>query len=141
MSLTQLYFALCTTPGMSTHVVAACADTLQALTRSRKKMSIEDMRLPWKPIYHILSRDLFLTRREFEYTYVRSTMISDLWELTYVLSLSQLSWCMGYIADTSRRFFHPAAIDEMLATFVPQINGTNLDVCWKMSNLSFAEPD
>lgn len=66
--LCQLYFAICTTPGMSTQVVAACADTLQFLTRSHKKLSIEDMRLPWKPIYNILKKDLFLSRREFEYT-------------------------------------------------------------------------
>lgn len=35
---------------------------------------------------------------------------------------------MGYIADLSRRFFHPAAIEEMLSTFLPDFNGTNLDV-------------
>lgn len=36
---------------------------------------------------------------------------------------------MGYLANLARRFFHPAAIDEMLSTFVPLINGTSLDVC------------
>lgn len=35
---------------------------------------------------------------------------------------------MGYIIDSSRRFFHPAAIDEMLETFLPYMNGTNLNV-------------
>ena len=35
---------------------------------------------------------------------------------------------MGYIAETVRRFYHPAAIDEMLSTFIPMINGTNLNV-------------
>jgi len=40
----------------------------------------------------------------------------------------QLSWCMGYIADNSRKFFHPAAINEMLSTFLPQLDGTKLDV-------------
>jgi proteasome activator subunit 4 len=35
---------------------------------------------------------------------------------------------MGYIADHARRFFHPAAIDEMLSTFVPLIDGSKLDV-------------
>jgi hypothetical protein len=35
---------------------------------------------------------------------------------------------MGYIADNLRRFFHPAAIEEMLSTFVPQMNGTELNV-------------
>jgi hypothetical protein len=41
---------------------------------------------------------------------------------------SQLSWCMGYIADSARKFFHPGAINDMLSTFVPLIDGTNLDV-------------
>jgi proteasome activator subunit 4 len=35
---------------------------------------------------------------------------------------------MGYIAENSRRFFHPAAINEMLSTFLPLVDGTKLDV-------------
>ena len=35
---------------------------------------------------------------------------------------------MGYIAENIRRFFHPAAIDEMLSTFLPMMNGTSLNV-------------
>lgn len=35
---------------------------------------------------------------------------------------------MGYVAETVRRFFHPAAIDEMLSVFVPMLDGTNLNV-------------
>jgi proteasome activator subunit 4 len=35
---------------------------------------------------------------------------------------------MGYIASQMSKFFHPAAIDEMLSEFVPMLNGTNLDV-------------
>jgi proteasome activator subunit 4 len=54
---------------MPTQLVATCADAFQTLTKSKKKLSIDDMRLPWKPIYNILSEDLFLTRRQFEYTY------------------------------------------------------------------------
>lgn len=34
---------------------------------------------------------------------------------------------MGYMADNANRFFHPAAIDEMLSRFIPQI-GDSLDV-------------
>ena len=41
---------------------------------------------------------------------------------------SQISWYMGYIADNIRRFFHPAATEEMLSTFLPQMNGTELNV-------------
>ncbi|KAJ6627245.1 hypothetical protein B0H10DRAFT_1941394 [Mycena sp. CBHHK59/15] len=39
----------------------------------------------------------------------------------------QLPWVMGYIAANSRRFFHPAAANEMLSVFVPLINGTDLN--------------
>ncbi|KAG1716353.1 hypothetical protein ID866_837 [Astraeus odoratus] len=105
--LAKLYFQICVTPGMSTQVIAVCADGLSNLTRSKKKLSLEDMRLPWRPLYDILHKDLFLTRRQFEY--------------------NQLSTHMGCIAETVRRFFHPAAINDMLSTFVPGINGTNLD--------------
>ena len=35
---------------------------------------------------------------------------------------------MGYIAESIRRFYHPAAIDEMLSTFLPLMNGTSLSV-------------
>ncbi len=35
---------------------------------------------------------------------------------------------MGYIAENVRRFFHPAAIDEMLSTFLPTMNCTELNV-------------
>ncbi|KAM6497955.1 hypothetical protein JOM56_005903 [Amanita muscaria] len=105
--LAKLYFHVSTTPGMPAQIVATCADGFKWLTRSKKKLSVKDMRLPWKPIYDLLSNDLFLKRREFEYT--------------------QLSWYLGYIASNSRRFFHPATIEDMLATFVPLIDGTNLD--------------
>ncbi|KDQ54765.1 hypothetical protein JAAARDRAFT_71570 [Jaapia argillacea MUCL 33604] len=107
IKLAKIYFHICTTPGMPTHIVATCADELRLLTRSKKKLSVEDMRLPWMPIYKLLSKDLFLTRRQFE--------------------ISQTTWYMGYIAENVRRFFHPAAIDEMLSTFLPMFNGTDLD--------------
>ena len=57
-----------------------------------------------------------------------------------IAKLSQLSWCMGYIADNARKFFHPAAINDMLSTFVPLIDGTSLDVCADSSYIHF-HPD
>ncbi|KAF8807238.1 hypothetical protein BYT27DRAFT_7232792 [Phlegmacium glaucopus] len=107
VALAKLYFQISITPGMPTQIVATCADGFKELTKCKHKITIDDMRLPWKPIYDILSQDLFLSRREFEYT--------------------QVSWCMGYIAENSRKFFHPAAINEMLSTFLPQLDGTRLD--------------
>ncbi|KAF9056646.1 hypothetical protein BJ165DRAFT_1522537 [Panaeolus papilionaceus] len=107
VALAKLYFHLSVTPGMSTEMVSTCADAFKTLTKSKHKITIDDMRLPWKPIYDILGQDLFLSRRQFEYTHI--------------------SWCMGYIADNSRKFFHPAAISDILSTFLPLLDGTKLD--------------
>jgi hypothetical protein len=105
--LAALYFALCTTPGMPNQIVEACADTLQVLIRSKNKLSIDDMRLPWKPIYNILSRDLFLTRREFEYTYVDSAMISRPWDLTYGSLCQRTSLVYGVYCKHVQKIFPP----------------------------------
>ncbi|KAI0308000.1 hypothetical protein B0F90DRAFT_1813347 [Multifurca ochricompacta] len=105
--LVDLYYSMCTTPGMPLHIVATCSDALEILTRSKNKLSIQDIRLPWSPVFDILRHDLFLTRRQFE--------------------VSQTSYYMGMIASIVQRFFHPAAIDQMLETFLPLINGTHLN--------------
>lgn len=64
--LIRVYFHLATLPGMPTHIVATVSDGLHVLTRSKKKLSIEDLRLPWKPLFNILENDIFLSRRQFE---------------------------------------------------------------------------
>ena len=61
---------MCTMPGMPLHIVATCSDALEILTRSKNKLSIQDIRLPWLPILDILRYDLFLTRRQFEVRFV-----------------------------------------------------------------------
>ena len=66
IALIKLFFEVAVTPGMPANIVAVAADALSFLTRSKTKISIEDMRLPWKPIYKILSKELFLSRRKFE---------------------------------------------------------------------------
>jgi proteasome activator subunit 4 len=57
--------------GMPGDTVSTCMETLAMLTRSKKKLGIEDLRLPWRPVYNILSQDLFLRRRQYEYRYVQ----------------------------------------------------------------------
>ena len=61
---------MCTMPGMPLHIIATCSDALENLTRSKNKLSIQDIRLPWLPILDILRHDLFLTRRQFEVRFV-----------------------------------------------------------------------
>jgi len=125
--LIRIYFHLATLPGMPTHIVATVADGLHVLTRSKKKLTIEDLRLPWKPLFNILDNDLFLSRRQFEIRCVIPFLLDA--PGSNCVCRSQISWYMGYIADNVRRFFHPAATEEMLTTFVPRVNGTELNVC------------
>jgi proteasome activator subunit 4 len=120
-------------PGMQLHIVATCSDALENLTRSKNKLSIQDVRLPWLPIFDILRHDLFLTRRQFEVRFVLYPELSSQYLADFDLRTSQTSYYMGTIASTVQRFFHPAAIDQMLETFVPLINGTNLNVCLNLS--------
>jgi hypothetical protein len=70
MLLVDLYYSMCTMPGMPLHIVATCSDALEILTRSKNKLSIQDIRLPWLPTLDILRHDLFLTRRQFEVRFV-----------------------------------------------------------------------
>jgi proteasome activator subunit 4 len=76
IALAKLYFQLSVTPGMPTPIIATCADGFKVLTKSKHKITIDDMRLPWKPVYDILSQDLFLSRRQFEYTLVSNVVIT-----------------------------------------------------------------
>lgn len=78
--LATLYYHICTTPGMPTHILATCSDNLHTLLQSKKKLNIDDLRLPWKPVYNILSKDLFLTRRQFE---IQCVLLSLEWTYTY----------------------------------------------------------
>jgi proteasome activator subunit 4 len=141
IKLAKVYFHVATIPGMPIGIVALCADTLTMLIKSKKILSIRDMRLPWRPVYDILCQDLFLRRRQFEYTYAQNVtfFIAFIW--SHLHHSSQLTESMGNIASCSRRFFHPAAIDEMLSTFVPLIDGTSLDVRSPLPFLIAMVPD
>jgi proteasome activator subunit 4 len=71
--LIRIYFHLATLPGMPTHIIATVTNALQLLARSKKKLSVDDLRLPWKPLFNVMTQDLFLSRRQFE---IRSMTIS-----------------------------------------------------------------
>lgn len=65
-ALVKLYFEVATLPGMHSAVINVAVEGLSDFTRSKKKLTINDLRMPWKPIYELLSDELFLPRRKFE---------------------------------------------------------------------------
>ncbi|KAG8888929.1 hypothetical protein FRB98_006471 [Tulasnella sp. 332] len=91
IAIARVYFNICVVPGMPLHVVTAASDTLQVLIRSKKKLTVEDMRLPWKPIWDILSKDFFLSRRQFEITFLKSILATQYYLNTF-LPLSHPTW-------------------------------------------------
>lgn len=68
--LARVYYELCVAPSMPSYLLSNWSEGLSSLLRSKKKTSIKDLRLPWRPIYRILKAELFLTRRQFEIKYV-----------------------------------------------------------------------
>lgn len=72
--LVKLYYEISILPGMPASIMAVAAEGLNYLTRSKKKLTIDDLRLPWKPIYKLLSKELFLSRRKFEIKSVESSL-------------------------------------------------------------------
>ena len=79
-------------------LIFACPHSMQ-IDRSKKKLTIKDMRLPWRPIYDLLSHDLFLPRRQFDIGF-----ISFSWSLGSLADhvLRSLTYSMGVIAEFSR---------------------------------------
>ena len=76
IAIIKLYLEIAVTPGMPMKVMSVAAEGVNFLTRSKRKLSIDDLRLPWKPIYKIVEKELFLCRRKFEIKSVKLLSIS-----------------------------------------------------------------
>jgi hypothetical protein len=101
--LIRIYLHLATLPGMPIHIVATVSDGLQVLTRSKKKLTIEDLRLPWKPLFNIIDNDLFLSRRQFEIRCVISLLSMRQDTTVYAVAKYRGTWDISRI--TSGGFF------------------------------------
>lgn len=77
IALVKLYYELCVAPGMPIPIIGNCLETLLWLVRSKNKLDLEDMRLPWRPAYTIMRDELFLSRRQYEIRYVLCTSITS----------------------------------------------------------------
>lgn len=67
VKLVQLYYQLCLVPGIESRVVRNWADILSRLLANksdqRRKLESTDLQLPWKPLWHVLQKDLWPKRR------------------------------------------------------------------------------
>ena len=78
IKLIKLYYHICTTPGMPQYIVDSCAGTIVTVLDT-KKLTIEDLRLPWKPVYTLLHKNLFVKGRQITRRSVIITVLREIW--------------------------------------------------------------
>ncbi|KAN0063131.1 Proteasome activator BLM10 [Thecaphora frezii] len=105
--LARLYYELTVLPGLETRMVQVAAEMCMSLIENKKKLDIKDLVLPWKPLYNLLEKELFPKQRR-----TGLTNVSD-----FLLDL----------AEAAQRFFAPSEADEMLRTFLPKLDGSNIN--------------
>ncbi|KAI0728586.1 ARM repeat-containing protein [Fomitopsis betulina] len=106
VKLVQLYYQLCLVPGIESRVVRNWADILSRLLANkpdqRRKLESTDLQLPWKPLWHVLQKDLWPKRR-----------LQD--------SSRNMINILLFVAEQSRRYYPASEIPEMMATFLPRL--------------------
>lgn len=93
---------------MEIRLIELSSKMCMTLIESKKKLDIKDLVLPWKPLWLLLEKELFPKQRRTGLTNI-STKLLDL-------------------AEFSQRFFDPNETEEMLKTFLPRLDGSELNV-------------
>lgn len=93
---------------MEIRLIELSSKMCMTLIESKKKLDIKDLVLPWKPLWLLLEKELFPKQRRTGLTNI-STKLLDL-------------------AEFSQRFFDPSETEEMLKTFLPRLDGSELNV-------------
>lgn len=72
--LVRLYYELCLLPGIEPRVTRSWADMLSRLlsskSDSRRKLEPEDLQLPWKPLWRVLQKEIWVESTLYEPTSV-----------------------------------------------------------------------
>lgn len=104
--LARVYYHLAVLPGVPTTVNQA-ASTCMTLLGGRKKMTIAHLVLPWRPLYTMLKRELFVKERKTNQTNISNVLLD--------------------LAMSAQRFYDPEEADEMLKEMLPSMDGSDID--------------
>ena len=116
--LVELYYELAVSPGMDARLVETFASTVLQLVEKKSLIGRSDVLLPWRPIYDILSREIFPKGRKTGLTNVSGAL---------------LSLCEG-----CQRFFDPRESDAMLDEVLGRMDGNDINVRTTASSFSFS---
>ncbi|KAJ7630634.1 hypothetical protein FB45DRAFT_1027837 [Roridomyces roridus] len=123
IKLAKIYWYMSTTPGMPGQIMATCADGFKSLTQSVKKLTIKDMRLPWRPVYEILSKAIILQMniRPFEYTQLPWYVLAAQF---YLLTFLPLSHPQAYLPMLFRIWesINSYMFDERMLEFLASLS-------------------
>lgn len=105
--LALLCYSLATMPGLNPKVMGAAANMVMSLLKHKKLISINDLRLDWRPLHALLVKELWPKRRKAGHTNL-STFLLDM-------------------AEVAQRFFHPSETQPMLEAILPRMQGDDID--------------
>lgn len=105
--LAKLFYELAVLPGMDPRIIETASSTCMTLLANKKRLDINDLQLPWEPLYHVLEMELFPKKRKTGITNISVTLLT--------------------LTEYSQRFFPPHEIPQMLATFLPRLDGSSLN--------------
>lgn len=104
--LARVYYHLSVLPGVPT-VVHQAVYTCITLLGGRKKITIAHLVLPWRPLYNMLKRELFVKERKTNQTNISNSLLD--------------------LALSAQRLFDPEEADEMLREMLPNLDGSDID--------------
>lgn len=80
--LIHLYYELCLLPGIEPRITRSWADMLSRLlaskSDSRRKLEPQDLQLPWKPLWKVLQKELWIKSNLYESSSVALYLIPSL---------------------------------------------------------------
>lgn len=118
VNLVKLYYELAVSPGMDARLVENFASTVLQLVEKKGLIDRSDVLLPWRPIYDILSTEIFPKGRKTGLTNVSGAL---------------LSLCEG-----CQRFFDPRESDAMLDEVLGRMDGNDINV--RLTSLRPCQP-
>jgi proteasome activator subunit 4 len=124
--LALLYYQLATLPGMDSRTVELAASMTMLLIESKKRIDIDDLVLPWKPLYHLLEKELVRDRVIGRHPLLKSSVAAQFPKKRSTGKTAVAGTLLNLAAEV-QRFFPPHEAPEMLSTFLPRLNGTKLD--------------
>lgn len=77
--LVRLYYELCLLPGIEARIIHSWADMLSrllSLKNTRRKLESQDLQLPWKPLWKVLEKEVWLKSGIYESTLVVRSLLS-----------------------------------------------------------------